>query len=57
MMQGEAEDGFQFVLVFHRYVVFTPSRIGTEAMGTLKQRQGGNIEILQETFLSHLNTG
>lgn len=58
MLQGEAENGVQVVLVFHRCVVFIPSEIGTEAMGTLTQRQGGNKkEILQETFQSHLNTG
>lgn len=58
MLQGEAEDGFQLTLVFHRCVVPAPSGIGTEAMGSLMQKQGGNKkEILQETFQSHLNTG
>lgn len=58
MLQREVEDGFQLALVFHRCVVLTPSGIETEAMGTLKQKQGGNKkEILQETFQSHLNTG
>lgn len=39
MLQGEAEDGFQLALVFHRCAVFTPSGTGTEAMGTLKHKQ------------------